>query len=188
MVTPKKEQIRKTAFRLDMEDAFKHGLPFITPTGHELKESGTYARARDDLMSSRAKYRSQQTRYVHDIAKEVGLTVVERKEFREQQRKVQAFEQFRSKHPTQVKRVNGYRIILPVIPTRPQIRKPRVRKPKKVVHIAKKTVRVPQKKKRKKSHTSRSSKTMRGIRHITNVKVFSFPDNIWKVRRKKRKR
>lgn len=44
------------------------------------------------------------------------------------------------------------------------------------------------KRKRQRSHTERSGKTMRALRKVNGVKVFSFPDDIWKVRKPRRKR
>lgn len=194
MVTPTRKQIEKRAKGLDFMEAIKHGLPTITPEVHELKESGVWKQARDDLMGSRAGPRSAQTQYVHEIASEVGLKVTEWKEHREHMRKVQAFDVFKRKHPQRVKRVNGYRIVFPSLPAPKAPKKVSVRKPKPQKRTSTVTVKVPKrvvlkpKKKRRKSHTERTGKTMRSLAKIKGVNVFSFPDDVWKVKRKRRRK
>jgi len=199
MGLPSKKEIEKRAKGLDIMRALKVGLPAITPERHELSESGTIREAQHDLMRTRAKARSQQAKYVHDVAEEVGLKVMERREFREHQKKVQAFDVFRKRYPTRVKKVNGYKISLPVIPTpkimktpkRVKVRKPPKPKPsfKTPSQITPKIVTVTKpKKKRRKSHVERTGKTMRSLAKIKGVNVFSFPDDMWKVKRKRRRK
>jgi len=43
-------------------------------------------------------------------------------------------------------------------------------------------------KKRQKNHSERTGKTMRSLRHVKGVKVFSFPDSVWKVRKPRKRR
>jgi len=53
--------------------------------------------------------------------------------------------------------------------------------------IAPKIILAP-KKKRRRNHTERSGKTMRSLAKVKGVNVFSFPDDIWKVKRKRKRR
>lgn len=46
----------------------------------------------------------------------------------------------------------------------------------------------PKPKKRKKSHVERTGKTMRALRKVNGVKVFAFPDDVWKVRKPRRRK
>jgi len=43
-------------------------------------------------------------------------------------------------------------------------------------------------KRRKRLHVERNGKTMRALKNVTGVKVFSFGDSIWKVKKRKQKR
>ena len=37
-------------------------------------------------------------------------------------------------------------------------------------------------------HSARTGKTMRALRHVKGVRVFSFPDDVWKVRKKRKRK
>lgn len=165
-----------------MKDIVGSGLPAITPEDYELKESGTYEEARRDLMrSQRTKALLEQRKYLADMAEEMRLSIIPKREHREQLRKVQAFEAFRAKHPSRVVRVNGYKIKVPTfsVPKRVKRQPKKPRKPHPIVP----KVKAKPKKKRRKNHTQRTGKTMRKLRKVKGVKVFSFPDHIWKVRK-----
>ena len=99
-----------------MKDIVGSGLPAITPEDYELKESGTYDVAKRDLMTSgKTKAFLEQRKYLDDMANEMRLSILEKKEHREQLRKVQAFDTFREKHPSKVVKVNGYEIRVPIV-------------------------------------------------------------------------
>jgi hypothetical protein len=63
-------------------------------------------------------------------------------------------------------------------------------KPEKRVPKAPEKVMLPKKrpKKRKKARVERAGKTMRALRKVDGVKVFSFPDHVWGVRNAKKKK
>jgi len=177
---PKKRDILQRAKETSTTRATIHGLPSITPTESELKETGEYHEARVELMRSpETAIMLEQRRYLDSMAEEMRLSIVPKREHREQQRKVQAFDVFRAKHPTRVVRVNGYKIMVPTSPM-PKRVKPKPRKPLPIIHKAKP--------KKRKKRTNRTGKTMRSLRKVKGVKVFSFPDDIWKVRKRKRRK
>ena len=183
---PKKGEILQRAKETSTTRATIHGLPSITPTEAELKETGELHEARVDLMRNpETAMVLQQRRYLDEMAEEMRLSIIPKREHREQQRKVQAFDIFRGKHPKQVKKVNGYRIVLPAIP-QPKRVKPKPRKPLPIIHKAI----VKPKRKRKRSHTQRSGRRMRGLNYDKGIKVFSLSNELWKAKDvgKKRKR
>jgi len=206
---PSKEEIERRAVELYMGENI--GISDITPERHELQEEGFLRRAQHELMGtnevagvSYTSSKSQMREYLEQMATEMRLSIMPKREHREQLRKAEAFDIFRGKHPKQVKKVNGYKIVLPAIPqptthqvkrVKRQPKKPR--KPKPIIpkvelpsvrdiavfhSVVQDVVKKP-KKKRKKNHTQRSGKTMRKLRKVKGVKVFSFPDHIWKVRK-----
>jgi len=82
LVTPSKSEILKHAKRLDMMSAIGQGLPTITPEDYELRESGEFSEAQHDLMrSEESRHRGEQERYLKGMAGEMGLRVLEKKEF-----------------------------------------------------------------------------------------------------------
>jgi hypothetical protein len=203
MVTPTKEKILQRAKRMDLYEGIMKGLPAITPEEHELKETGAMQRATIDLMTSeRTRARSQMRQYLEDMAKELNVRIVSGPEFRKferwmltpVQRIVKKTEppkhRIRDRVPAPVpvpkviKDQTSIGIKLPGMPTRVKGTK---KAPKIRVQIP--GVGKPSKKVRKPTR----SRTMRSLRKINGVKVFSFPDHVWKVRelgsrRKGRKR
>ena len=164
---------------IEMKDIVGSGLPAITPEDYELKESGTYDVAKRDLMTSgKTKAFLEQRKYLDDMANEMRLSILEKREHREQLRKVQAFDTFREKHPSKVVKVNGYEIRVPIVSMPKQV-KTQPTKPHPIVPKIK-----AQTTKRKRNHTQRTGKTMRSLRKVKGVKIFSFPDDVWKVRKK----
>lgn len=172
---PTKAEIIQRARRIELED-ITGNLPAITPTTRELKESGAYQRARIALMRNKAtEAQLQQRKYLEDMASELRLKMVPRKEL----------VRLRKEHG--IEYTNGWTI---------HRKKPRVTKkvpikvapiplakPSKVVRRKK---RVP--KKRKRNHSQRRSLTMRSLRNVKGVKVFSFKDDVWKVKKPRRKK
>ena len=75
MATPTKEQIRERATGLFNKS--NNHLPSITPEDSELKESGYWFEARDDLMRDNAKH--QQLAYLEEMAHEIGYRIVKEK-------------------------------------------------------------------------------------------------------------
>jgi len=151
-------------------------LPAITPEDYELKEEGVFIEARDELMRGEGRYAGEQRRYLETMAQEMKLKVIRHIEFR--------------KALAEMKKVgfewgNGWikRHLRQPKPRREVARIPRVRIPREPhITVAKK------KAKRKRSHTQRTGKTMRVLRKIDGVKVFSFPDDVWGVKKPRKKR
>ena len=118
-------------------------------------------------MGRKSEIRSQQERYVRNVADEIGLAVVPKTDYRK-------FLKFQmAPIPKAVKNVvpNAAKIFL----TSPAPSKRKKKQPKKT-------------KKPKKRHTQRNGKTMKSLRSITGVKVFSFPDSVWKVKQPRRRK
>jgi len=171
---PTRREIEKRAKEMHMSRSALHGLPAITPEHAEVKESGNYHRARMDLMrSDEGAYSGQQRQYLETMAGEMGLKVIPKREL-VFIRKETGFEW--TNGWTKRERKKRKAKPKPKKPISPKIRAPKVKIP-----LPKKP-----KKKRRKSHTERTGKTMRKLRKIDGVKVFSFPDHVWKVRTKKR--
>jgi len=78
---PTRKEIMKRAKERHMRESAKAGLPTITPTEAEVKESGDYLEARRELMrSEETEWRGQQRQYLDTMADEMGLEVVTKKE------------------------------------------------------------------------------------------------------------
>lgn len=188
MGTPRKHEILRRAKEIAQERSFTHGLPSITPTEAELKETGVFEEARRELMGTRSAMEGQQMQYIHDVASEVGLKVVDPHEWKAKQRKVRKLQWTVKGYRHQLSKRNP---VIPSIPTIDVTRKQRRKTMKKMPTILQleKQIVAP-KPKRKRSHTKRVGKTMRKLRHVNGVKMFSFPDHIWKIKqpRKRRKR
>jgi len=190
---PTRREIEKRAKEMHMSRSAIHGLPAITPEHAEVKESGNYHRARMDLMrSDEGAYSGQQRQYLETMAGEMGLKVIPKRELvfikketgfewtngwtKRQRRKAKAKPKAKPKPK-------------PKKPIVPKIRAPKVSIRDQAVFLGTvhRVATEPKKKrKRRKSHTERTGKTMRKLRKIDGVKVFSFPDHVWKVRTKKR--
>lgn len=213
MPLPRKHQILRKAKSIALEQQIRAGLPTITPTEQELKETGMYGEAQVDLMRVDQEALSEQRRYLEEMAGELrlkiiptrGLSVLKRETGYEwtngwtkhEKRKPRPQKKKESK-PKKPKRI-------PVIPytsvtrevakrkrqpksTIPQIvQKHRKAWDKKVFEMIEGKPK-PKPKKRKNRHIERSGKTMRVLRKIDGVKVFSFPDSVWKVRKPRKRR
>jgi hypothetical protein len=160
MVFPKKSEILQKALAKDLERQFRAGINPITPEESELKESGMFEAARTDLMRSNPAF-SEQEKYLHDMAGEMGLQVIPIKGLSE------------------LTRLSGWKWTdgwsHEHKPER--VRKPFMPKPRHMAKIKH------HHRKRHVSHNGRT-RTMRALRHVRGKKSFSFPDSIWKVRKK----
>lgn len=189
MPTPRKRDILERAKELSMMRV--RDLPAITPEDYELREEGTFTEAQRDLMRGEGRYAGEQRRYLDTMAQEMKLKVIRHTEFR--------------KALSEMKKIgfewgNGWikkhlpKPILRKKPRIPGVQIPRVQIPAPpVVKISRapKKVRIKRKElkaKKRRLHTSRTGKTMRALRKIDGVKVFSFPDDVWGVKKPRRKK
>lgn len=183
MVTPRGQNIQKRAEELWLEDLMQKGyitteVP-TTPEIEELKEGGFWKRAQHDLMRSEATKlkqeeeagRAEERTWMFGRGQELGLTVLEEPIYRNMQKRLRlslwskrAFrQQFRPKAVHNISKI----ISSPTVKM-PRISFPIQQTPRRI----------------HRHHTQRSSKTtMRSIRHLKHVKVFAFPDSVWKVRK-----
>lgn len=168
---PSKSEILQRALAKDMEKQFRAGLPGITPEESELKESGTFQEAREDLMRDPAQV-SEQLKYLDQMAEDLKLKVIPIKELHSLKRETgyEWTNGWTKHHKAQPKRKS-------IMPSIPPIRFPTA---KPIIH----------KPKRQRNHTQRTSKTMRVLRKRIKdgQRSFSFPDSIWKVRERRRRR
>lgn len=187
MPMPTKREILEHARAKSIEYAIRHGLPAITPTEKELKETGMFIEAQRDLMTTHSDVEMQQMGYIHDVAAEVGLKVVGKGEWREQEKKLAVFK-WRSrafKHLAKPPVIFKSPIPKPPtfkIPRTVDMRKPYRRKSFKKLPTVKqleKKISKP-KPKRKKLHVTRTGKTSRRWR---GKKQYVFDDSVWKVRK-----
>lgn len=185
MGTPRKHKILQRAKEIAQERAYLQGLPTITPTEQELKETGIYQEAQHELMGRKTEFTMQQEKYVHDVASEVGLKVVDPFEWKEKQQKIRKLH-WKAKGFKHLAKTTHTIPTIPIVNlTKPHRRKTMKKMP--TVLQLEKQITHP-KPKRKKFHTRRVGKTMRKIKHVNGVKMFSFPDHIWKVRQPRRKK
>jgi len=207
MPLPRRSEIFQRAKQISMSRQVTRGLPDITPTEEEMKESGAYGEAKLDLMRVDQEILAQQRRYLDEMAEEMGLEIISKRELR-QLRKPQKIK--KSFDVIVGGTVRSGAVFSKVKEAKKQIKKLRKKHPTlrsmsivekgKTIEVFKETKKVPsiakiimpkakkRKKKRRKLHTSRSGKTMRALRNVKGVNVFSFPDHIWKVRTKKRRK
>jgi len=80
MVTPTKDAVFTRALEMSMESEAITGLPMITPTEAELKESSFYARARDALMRESREPYHEQLDYIRRVAEEIDFAIIDKKE------------------------------------------------------------------------------------------------------------
>jgi len=194
--TPFKRDILERAKEIDLERKVRQGLPALTAEEVELKESGAFYEAQAELMGQDASISAEQERYIRDMADEMNLEVVPKKEYRHFLKWQLTPEKPKPKgKPSTFWKARALRFflktpkpekkVLPIIDLTRKKRKETFKKaptPKALEVI----LNVPRKKKRPKRHIQRNGKTMRKLKHVKNVKVFSFPDEIWKVRRKRK--
>jgi len=259
MTTPKKDEILRRGKAIAMERQIRAGLPAITPSERELKESGMFQEAQIDLMRVDQEALSQQRRYLSEMASDLKLVVLPKKglatlkretgyewtngwtkhekpkprkkkepktrshseiekwiKYREKYRSGQwkgGMEKFR-------KRLGRYKASLilgrefqepvgiflerkglkefwehdlglgKITRIKKKLGEPIIhrmtREARKLPSI--KALSIVKPKKRRNSHVERSGKTMRALRKIDGVKVFSFPDSVWKVRKPRKRR
>jgi len=89
---PTGEEIRIRARALALELQTTGDLPAIMPTDEELKESGLWEKARLELMTTLQKALSDQERYIKDMAEEMGLEVLSKKDLKELYKRVKEAE------------------------------------------------------------------------------------------------
>lgn len=177
MGLPSKNEILQRAKAKAMEQQVRAGLPDISPTERELKESGTFQEARLDLMRVDQEALSQQMGYLQQMAGEMRFKVIPLSELATLHRKTgYEYTNGWTKHKRKPSTVR--KKVLSPAPTKKlkSIRRPILKREK------------AKPKKRQKNHSARSGKTMRALRHVKGVKVFSFPDSIWKVHKPRKRR
>lgn len=209
---PSKREIRERAEGLDIMGAMTHGLPTITPERYELQESGLLKEAQRDLMTSEEKkYRGQAEQYVRTMAEEVDLYVLSPGEHREYKKKMKLTlrpghiwtgkKWVKFKGTVDMERVSGTEKVKVSIISPKGVRKhvktvriPRKKQPKRAPVVSPADIVLGKKagapkKRRKRIRTERAGKTMKALRKVNGVNVFSFPDHVWKVKpaRKRKK-
>ena len=179
MVLPRKADILQKAMAKDLERQFRHGIEPITPEESELKESGTFQEAKEDLMRDPAMV-SEQLKYLSEMAGDLRLKVIPIKELRELKTET-GYEWTNgwTKHEAKPKRVSLRKPLditsaIRGAPT-PKISLPKLPQP---------IFQLPKQKHRKR-RIQRTGKTMRVLRKRIKdgQKSFSFPDWVWKVKR-----
>ena len=217
-MTPRRKQILERARRIELSDIVRAGLPALTPEDYELKESGAFHRAKIDLMrSQKTKVFAQQRKYLDQMASEMKLKVIRAKHFRQAEsgmRKI-GYDWTNGWTRTKVPQKKVRRAPKPEVKRVPKPKPKKVPKTGEKIALAKFKGRMRRadyfkklasekseaialglapkrkakpKKKRKKLRTERTGKTMRRLRKIDGVKVFSFPDHIWKAKPARRRR
>lgn len=186
---PSKEEILRRAEARAMEKQMTSmDIDPITPIEEELKETGEFHEAKLELMRGpETEWQSEQRRYIDEMAGEMGLKVIGKREYAQlyklmQKPKNHIFVKRRMK-PTP-KLIAEARMLLGVFPpVKPPFTVGFARMPQATPKPAPLIIRKP-----KRRHVARTSRTMRSTRHVKGVKVFAFPDLIWKVRSPRRKR
>jgi len=191
MVTPKSDVIYGRARRIELSD-ITGGLPAITPTKAELRESGVYHRAKLQLMRNPAtEAKLHQLKYLDQMASELKLKVIPQRGLGVLKRET-GYEWTNgwTKHAKGRKRPKAEKKKVKPIPTVPI--KHIVIGEKKPKKIPRRKTSMVVKKKRQRNHSERGGKTPRVLRKRIKDghRIFAFPDNIWKVKstRKKRKK
>ena len=184
------------ARRIELAD-ITGDLPSITPTDAELKESGAYHRARIELMRRPSTgARLQLRKYLDQIASDLKLAVIPTRGLSALKRET-GYEWTNgwTKHGEPKKETK-----IKVKPTRPVPIKHIVigKKPRRYHKMTRKEriadsdkkIRLKPKNKRLRLHTARNGKTPRVLRKAikNGHRIFSFSDDIWKVRSKRKKR
>lgn len=189
---PSKAEIFSRAKEIAMEkQVITMGVEPITPTEKELKESGVYQEARLELMRGETTaWESEQTRYIYEMASQMGLKLISKSEYAKLQRyllKPENHLRVKKRLKPTARMIVEARMLLGVYPQMPRPFTLRI-KPKEMVKPKPRWVQIPAKPKPRKRHTSRAGKTMRVLKKIDGVKVFSFPDHIWKTRKPRKQK
>ena len=172
MPLPSKSEILRKAKAKAIERQVVSGLPSITPTEHELKETGTFQEARIDLMRVDQEALAEQERYLQEMAGEMRLKVIPLRELVALRRQT-GYEYTNGWTKHKPKR----RVPISVKPTVPKV-KPKPAPTKKLKRI----LFHHKKKKRQRLHVGRNGKKPR------KLKGFVFGDDVWKVRKPRKKR
>jgi len=171
----------------------------ITPTEAELKETGVFQEAQHELMRGpETEWDAQQRKYIDEMASEMGLKLISKREYAQLQRIMQQPKNHKyvknGKKPPHLKRQFARTVQKTRIPQIMQI--PRIQLPPPFRLTVPKTV-IPifppqpfRRKKRQRLHTGRNGKTPRRLKKLIQdgKKHFSFPDHIWKVRQPRKQR
>jgi len=173
MVTPRKTSILSVAGAMAMESNVRVGLPAITPSERELKESGYFTAAQRDLMTVDKEAIAEQEKYLHDMAEELDMAIITKKELREYQKRPR----FRIPQPMKIPAAKIPSVKTPIR----KAKKSKVfQKPKKHKRESKKPK--PKQKKRQKRHVGRNGKVPR------KLKGYVFGEDVWKTREPRRRR
>jgi len=174
----------KRARKLEMSD-ITGDLPSITPTDVELKESGQYHKARIEFMRNKAtEAQLEQRKYLDQIAGDLKLAVIP------------------TRGLSALKRETGYEWTNGWTKHEKRKEKPKAMKKPKMEKLERVSLRKPldigsairgapkPKRKRQRLHTSRTGKTPKPLRKAikNGHRVFSFSDDIWKVRSPRKRR
>ena len=199
-----KKEALKRARRLEMEDIIGSGLPAITPTDAELKESGSLHRARIQLMRSpETEGKLQIRKYLDTMSSELGLKLMSAREYKRLHTRGSAV------GPAVSKPVKRRKSVVPIkriiIGAKQKLKRVSLRKPldigsairgraKQHKTVARAPLKPKPRKKRQRLHTERSGRNMRALKKAqqNGVRVFSFGDDVWKTKttraRSRRKR
>jgi len=192
VVTPRKAEIIHRATAKALEKEILAGLPGITPTERELKETGMFQEAQIDLMQVDQEALSEQRRYLGEMAGEMNLAILPIRGLATLKRET-GYEWTNGwtkheKHKPKVSAKEKERKKLEKYIRDQQERKKRewIKQAKKEALPKKKQIRrvqIPVKpKKRKRLHVGRNGKKPR------KLKGFVFGDDVWKVRKPRRRR
>ena len=185
---PTKYDIMVQAKKEMAEINAKLGLPIITPEEEELRESGATREAKRTLMSTRSRYESEQRKYVEEMAGEMRLEVVPQRQYRREVKMAEAFEMFKEQYPKFVKKINGYKITIPNLSFQMEPKAIPMQISKAHAQTIPRAVSIRKPRRRKATMKPKRTKTMRKLNGIKGVKMFSFPDNVWRVRSPRRKK
>lgn len=184
------------ARRIELSD-ITGDLPSITPTDAELKESGAYHKARIELMRNKAtEAQLQQEKYLNQLAGDLklkvipirGLGILKRETGYEWTNGWTKHGEPTKERKIKVKPAQPVPIKHIVIGKKPRRYHKMTRKER--IADSDKKIRLKPKNKRLRLHTARNGKTPRVLRKAikNGYRVFSFSDDIWKVKSPKRKR
>jgi len=205
VVTPRKGDIISRARAIAMQRQIREGLPAITPTEFELKESGFFREAQIDLMGSgmedvigKTEAESGQLEYLDVMAQEMNLRVIPQKALRNLQ-KATGFEwtngwtehkkpKRRVPIPVKTKEKERKKLEKYVRDQQKRRKLEMIRQAKKDALAKKRRLKVTipkpkaKPKKRRRLHVGRNGKKPRIL------KGFVFGDDVWKVRSPRRRK
>jgi len=184
-----------------MEKQVVAGLPAITPTEREMKESGAFREAQHDLMRVDQEAVSQQMSYLQEMASELKLTVLPLKDLANLKREtgyewtngwthhkptpvMKSQERERKRLEKYVRDQQEHKKMEWIRQAKKHVSSKKLKKIAIPIHGTGKFPTPKKRKKRQRLHVGRNGKKPR------KLKGFVFGDDIWKVRkpRKRRKR